>query len=583
MRTPVLRGYCALAVLSLTAALAGCANIHDAAGGLSKQDYIDMHQSSPRMTDGPGATKPPPIPALRTLALIPQTPMDPRLVSVSLSESVPVREALVALASRMDMDYDLDPRISGGVAMRAHERPFEEVVERISELAGLRYKIENNRLRVEVDEPFIKNYPLSTVNLLRRAGTTASTTSGVVGSAGGNRVAGGGASSGTSSSLSTETTVDFWQEITLNVSQILKSMEDQKPLRIPIASEPRVAAPDNFASLAYGAGINTKSRASFTVNRQAGVLSLYATERQQREVSRYLNRVMASVNQQVQIDARIVEVSLNNGFQSGINWDVIAKRANVNISAVLGDGSSVPTPLRPTGQGGLAVGITSNNVNAIVNLLGTFGTTRTLSSPRITVMNNQMGMMKVARDLIYFKINIQRDAVSSPLSVNQTQNITTTSTPVSVPVGLVLSVQPSVDVETRMITLAIRPSVSKVQGFVSDPAVSIQAAQAGLSGLQSQIPIIDVNEFDSVVNMRSGQVVVMGGLRQTGVERSNNGLPVLMDLPGVGNLFGKRNDNEQTSELVIFLRAVLSDEEGVSPADRRLYETFVSDPRPLVF
>ncbi|WP_372827700.1 type II secretion system protein GspD [Polaromonas sp.] len=578
---------CLATVFSFAALLlVGCANTYDAAGGLSRQDYIDLHQASPRLRDGPGGTMAPPIPRLRTLTVVPQTPSDPRLVSVSLSESIPVREALVMLASRMGMDYDLDPRINGGVAMRAQERPFDEIIDRISELAGLRYRIDGNRLRIELDEPYIHNYPLATINLLRRAGSSVSSSSGVLGgAAGGGGASSGtsvGTSSGTSNSLRTETTVDFWQEISLNISQILKSMEDRKSLRIPIPTAVREPV-DNFASLAYGAGIRTTSRATFAVNRQAGVLSLYASERQHREIDRYLNQVMASVNQQVQIDARIVEVSLNNDFQSGINWDVLAKRANVNISAVLGGGATSPALAKATGQSGLAVGVTSNNVTAIINLLSTFGTTRTLSSPRITVMNNQMGMMKVARDLVYFRINIQRDAFQGPQGGNLAQNITTTSTPVSVPVGLVLTVQPAVDLETRMITLAIRPSVSRVQSFVTDPAVAIQAAQVGLSGIQSQIPIIDVNEFDSVVKVRSGQTVIMGGLRQSAISRSNDGLPLLMDQPGIGSLFGKRNDKEQTSELVIFLRAVLSDEEGVAPSDRRLYETFVSDPRPLVF
>lgn len=576
--------------------LAGCANTYDAPGGLSRQEYLDFQNAAAITRDGPGGRPAPPVPQLRPLTVLPQLPGDPRLVSVSLTETVPVRDALVMLATRMNMDYDLDPRISGGISMRANDRPFGEVIDRIAELAGLRYRIERNRLRVELDEPYIRNYSLSTVNLLRRAGNSSSTAAGTLGGGGGGGgggagVGGGGGGggggttsslgSGSTSTLSTETQVDFWQEVTLNVSQILKSLEDLKPLRLPIASEIKPTA-DSFSTLAYGAGIRTASRATYSVNRQAGVLSLYASERQQREVERYLNRVMASVNQQIHIDARIVEVSLNRQYQSGINWDAVARSAGIAISGVFG-AVTPPELARPTGQPGLAVGITRSNVGAIINILDTFGTTRTLSSPRITVMNNQMGMMKVARDLVFFRVNIQRDAFQTAVTGNIAQTITTTSTPVNVPVGLVLTVQPAVDPDTRMITLAIRPSVSRVASFVPDPAVAIQAAQAGLSGIQSQIPVIDVNEFDSIVNMRSGQVVVMGGLRQAAISRNNSGIPLLKDQATVGALFGSRSDQDQTSELVIFLRAVLSDEEGIAPADRHLYETFVSDPRPLVF
>jgi general secretion pathway protein D len=468
--------------------------------------------------------------------------------------------------------------------MRANERPFTEVIERIADLAGLRFRIDQNRLRVELDEPFHRNYPLGTINLLRRAGSTATSASGSLGS-----------KEGSTSSLKTETQVDFWQEVTLNVSQILKTMEDKASLRLPIASENPEPAAKNFQALAYGDGVTAASRSTYTINRQAGILSLYASERQHREIERYLNSVFASINQQVQIDARIVEVTLNNRFESSINWDMISskvnivrmdgvtKRPNAILNSAFGGNSTYPTQGGVLGEDRLAVGVSNSNVSAIANLLETFGTTRTLSSPRITVMNNQMGLMKVSRDIVYFEVKVQRDAFQGQAGSNIAQNVSTTSTPKIVPVGLVLAVQPSVDPDTRLISLSIRPSVSRVQGFVTDPGVALEAARAGLSGLVSQIPIVEVREFDSVVNMRSGQVVVMGGLRESAVARSNSGIPGLKDDLLMGSVFGSRKDSDQTTELVIFLRAVLSEEEGIPPADRKLYETFASDPRPLVF
>ena len=579
------RGALTCLALLVATLLQGCVGLPDNKGQLSRNDYLDLHQASPRLSSGPGGKPAPPIPAIRPLAVLPAAPMDPRLVSVSLSETVPVREAIIMLATRLNMDYDLDPRISGGISMRANDRPFSEVIDRIADLAGLRYRIEQNRLRVELDEPFHRNYPLGTINLLRRAGSTATSASGSLGS-----------KEGSTSSLKTETQVDFWQEVTLNVSQILKTMEDKVALRLPIASEAKEPTTTrNFQSLAYGDGVTAASRSTYTINRQAGLLSLYATERQHREVERYLNSVFASINQQVQIDARIVEVTLNNKFESSINWDMVSNKANIMsmngatqrasaiINSAFGGNSTYPTQGGLLGEDRLAVGISNSNVSAIASLLETFGTTRTLSSPRITVMNNQMGLMKVSRDIVYFEVKVQRDAFQGQTSGNIAQNVSTTSTPKIVPVGLVLAVQPSVDPDTRLISLSIRPSVSRVQGFVTDPGVALEAARAGLTGMVSQIPIVEVREFDSVVNLRSGQVVVMGGLRESAVARSNSGIPGLKDDLLVGSVFGSRKDSDQTTELVIFLRAVLSEEEGVPPADRKLYETFASDPRPLIF
>lgn len=581
---PVSRPLGAAAALLAVALLPGCVGVPDSRAELTRQDYLDMHQASPRYNYGPGGAPAPAIPALRPMAVLQPAPIDPRLVSVSLSENVPVREAIIMLATRLNMDYDLDPRISGGISMRANERPFSEVIERIADLGGLRYRIDQNRLRVELDEPFHRNYPLGTINLLRRAGTTATSASGALGT-----------QEGSTSSIKTETQVDFWQEVTLNVSQILKTMEDKVSLRLPIAAETKEVEVKNFQALAYGDGISPAGRSTYTINRQAGLLSLYATERQHREVERYLNSVFVSINQQVQIDARIVEVTLNNRFESSINWDLISSKANILrsdgltrrnnfvLNSAFGGNASYPRQGGVLGEDRLAIGVSNNNVSAIANLLESFGTTRTLSSPRITVMNNQMGLMKVSRDLVYFEVKVQRDAFQGQAGSNIAQNVSTTSTPKTVPVGLVLAVQPSVDPDTRLISLSIRPSVSRVQGFVNDPGVAIEAARAGLTGLVSQIPIVEVREFDSVVNMRSGQVVVMGGLRESAVARNNSGLPGLSNDLLMGTVFGSRKDSDQTTELVIFLRAILSEEEGVTPADRKLYETFASDPRPLVF
>lgn len=558
--------------------LGGCANTYDKAGSLTARDYQDLHSAAARLREGPGGAPAPPIPPLKPLVVLPTVPSDPRLVSVALSETVPVREALIMLATRMDMDYDLDPRISGGILMRAQDRPFSEVIERLCDLAGLRYRIEGNRLRVEVDEPFHRNYPMGAINLLRRAGSSVTSSSGAL-----------GGKEGSSSSLKTEMLVDFWQEITLNVSQILRTMEDKRPLRVPLPPA-QTDSTTSFQTLAYGggqgsggSGFAATGRATYTINRQAGLLSLYASERQHREVERYLNGVIASVNQQVQIDARIVEVTLKDEFEAGINWDGLFSRANFAINGRFGSVGAYPTRGGIPGSDRLAIGIGNTNISAVLSLLDRFGTTRTLSSPRLTVMNNQMGIMKVARDLVYFDIKVQRDAFQAQAGSNVAQSVTTTSTPKTVSVGLVLTVQPSVDLESGVITLAIRPSISRVQSYVSDPAVEIEAARAGVSGLQSKVPIVESREFDSVVNLRSGQVVVMGGLRESLVSRSKAGIPLLKDQPIFGALFGSRSEMDETTELVVFLRAVLSTEEGVSPADRRIYETFASDPRPLVF
>ena len=160
-------------------------------------------------------------------------------------------------------------------------------------------------------------------------------------------------------------------------------------------------------------------------------------------------------------------------------------------------------------------------------------------------MNNQTAMLRVVDNLVYF--TIKADTVS-----NQTTSTTTfTTTAVTVPTGFTMSVTPQID-DSDTVLLNLRPSITRLLGFVNDPNPSLAAA-----GVTSRIPQLQTRELESVLKIGNNQIAVMGGLMQDEINNLTNGIPGLGRIPVAGNLFNNRDDTKKKTELVIFLRPVV--------------------------
>lgn len=368
---------------------------------------------------------------------------------------------------------------------------------------------------------------------------------------------------------------------------------------------------------AAGAAVSATgpAAAAYSVNKQAGVVSVFATARQHRLVKAYLDKVLSKAGAQVLIEAKVVEITLSDQYNTGVDW--VALRQNLlgagggisllapstNSAATLpslpaGKAYNLPSPF---GTAGFNVGLTGfgGDLAAMINLVKAFGSTRTLSSPRMTVMNNHTGVLKVAENHVYFKL--QATVTSTPTTTGSTpsQTATYSSQLQTVPIGLVMTVQPSIDAERDQVTLSLRPTVTAWSGnTVSDPAVALSLASAcGTSTSSacsqssintavnsSSVPVIDVREMESVVTVPSGAVVVMGGLMQEAVNKNDSGMPGAMDVPVVGNLFKANSDQTSMTELVVFLKAtVVHGAPPIDDADKDVYRRYIHDPRPLGF
>ena len=315
-----------------------------------------------------------------------------------------------------------------------------------------------------------------------------------------------------------------------------------------------------------GTGTVYREAASVIVNKEAGVISVRATSRQHEKIQEFLDKVMVNARRQVQIEATVVEVQLNNNYQRGIDWNFMNGPWNI---------SQRPNTFPFSGQnlGSLAVGYTSASLLVNLRLLEQFGTVRVLSSPSISALNNQIATLKVVDNVVYFDVKAQQSQ-----QVNSGVLATYETTPRTVPVGLTMSVVPQIG-EDGSISLLVRPSISRVLSFVDDPNPALQG------GPPNRIPQIQTREMESVLRLQERQIGVLGGLMEDRRVSTENGIPGVRQIPGIGEILGQRDDASEKSELVIFLRPTIIRDASID-GDYRGYrsylpnDNFLNDPNP---
>jgi len=280
------------------------------------------------------------------------------------------------------------------------------------------------------------------------------------------------------------------------------------------------------------------------INPETGVVTVRATGRQHERIQEFIDKVSNSARRQVMIEATIVEVELGDGYQQGIEWNRIWAGGNKSFSLTSTSSTNgvnpalTPFVLKFTNQG--------NPLDLTLNLLESFGTTKVLSSPRLSVLNNQTALLKVVENVVYF--NIKADI--TPGNTNTNAMVAYTTTPQTVSVGLVMTVTPQIS-DNDNIILNVRPTISSIAAMVKDPNPDIPTEVA------NQIPQIRTREIESVLRVSSGDIAVLGGLMEDRIEYKTGRVPVLGQIPLAGELFTSRNNNAKKSELVIFLRPIV--------------------------
>lgn len=580
-----------LVVVLVSIALAGCFTP-------MRQSDVHLNKSDVDKSEPPRSDTDIPAPVIVTPALPrPKPALRPETYSVVVS-NVRVQELLFALARDAKLNVDIHPGINGTVTLNAIDQTLPQLLNRISKQADIRWEIDGPNLSVMPDTPYLRLYKVDYVNMERTSTGSVSvaaqiaTTGGQAGGGAGGAAAGGaGAAAGNASSLviRNTSTNKFWATLIDNVQDLLRETDKIFPGNAPGSAATPQQAQIGAAALPPGAipgappapNVQFREAASVIANAESGVLSIRASGRQHERIQEFLDQVLVNAKRQVLIEGTIVEVTLSNQYQQGIDWSILSTglgpfRIFQGLSQPGAGGTLTATPTGSIFTGSYS----SRNFNTVIRLLETFGNVRVLSSPRLSVLNNQTAILKVVDNVVYFTIS---STVSQ--AANAGTLATFTTTPNVVPVGFVMNITPQIS-DASVVTLNLKPTISRVINFVQDPNPLLtnpclaSGTNAGgncnIAPVISRVPQIQTRELESLLKVSDGQIAVMGGLIQDAVANSEDLIPGVDRIPVVGNVFGNRNLQSTKTELVIFLRPVVVKDASID-GDYRGYRVLLPE------
>jgi len=468
----------------------------------------------------------------------PQAPVELEKYTVVVNE-VPAKELLFALARDARINVDIDPRIDGNVTINAVDQTLPQILDRIVRQIDMRYEFRGDNLFIQPDEPYIKTYKVDYLNISRDTDSsiTIATQIATTGAAGGDSGGGGGSNNSTTSVTSISKN-RFWETLTANVMAILGNTST--------TGSAGLASTDTVIPIP-----------------EAGFLTVKANSKQHEKIQELLDSVLASANRQVMIQATIVEVSLSDQYQAGIDWSFLNASAGISLASVTG---ALTGPVGTLTS--LLLSYKDNEVagedklNLTVSLLDEFGDVKVLSSPQLMVLNNQTALLKVVDNVVYFEV--EQEISAGALGAQPV--VATNTTAKTVPVGIVMSVTPQVNANDSII-LNVRPTISRVSEFALDPNPTLL--------IENPIPVIQVREMESMLRMNNGQVAVLGGLMQDEARDSVNSIPGVSKLPIVGKAFETKTKEYFKTELVIFLRPIVVRNPSLD-GDLDLYKSFLN-------
>jgi general secretion pathway protein D len=504
---------------------------------------------------------------------------------------VPVESLLFALARDAGLNVDIHPGIEGTVTLNALDQTLPQLLNRIQRQVDMRYEINGSTLTVLPDTPEWRNYKVDYVNIARSTSSSVNIATQISTTGGGgnnngsaanpvaatgagtaapantsqppsNNGANGNGSNNSTTVVNNRSDNNFWYSLEKNIRDMLRSsnLNDNPadPLSglqsggatVPAAGQPTQTG---FDAGAFGQSRANAKGSSVIVNAEGGLIAVRATGRQHEKIREFLDIVLGAAKRQVLIEATVIEVRLGDQYQQGINWSSLSgsglklTQGQINAPALVSPNASVNPGVfllnyaNPTSRLG--------NIASTIQLLESFGKVKVLSSPKISVLNNQTALLKVVDNNVFFSIKVTPAVLGqngTPIS-----QATYESHLETVPVGFVMSVTPQIS-DSDEVTLNVRPTITRIVGYVQDPNPALAAGN-----VVSKVPVIQARELESLMKVSSGQIAVMGGLMQDSVDNARDGLPGLGSLPLVGNLFSSRNENSTKTELVIFMRPVV--------------------------
>ena len=485
--------------------------------------------------------------------------------------NVKVQDLLFALARDAKLNVDIHPGIAGYISLNAIDQTLPQILNRISKQVDMRFELDGPNLAVMPDSPYLKNYQIDYINITRDVTGTVSTNTQI--STGALTTSSGSAGSSNISRIQIENKSKnrFWESLEKNLKDLLHETDKIFPegstetvmeqntsqsttgtgatptttgtrtnaVNQTLAGSPNAAAMQNSGATVVRR-MTFREAASVIASPESGVITVRATSRQHEKVQEFIDQVMRSAKRQVLIEATIIEVDLNDNYQQGINWTKAATMTGFSLSRA----TNTATIGATTDPFGLTYRNISGGLEVIVDMLKGFGTTKVLSSPKLTVLNNQTATLKVSEEFVYF--NVKQDVV--PGNANTDATTTTTTTPQSVSIGFFMSLTAQIS-DDDVVTLNVRPSISSIAALKQDPNPDLKK-----NAIKNEVPQIRTREIESMLRVHSGEIAVLGGLMEDRMDNRSGRFPGVGDIPIFGEIFTTRNNASSKSELVVVLR-----------------------------
>ncbi|RDD35670.1 Type II secretory pathway, component HofQ [Wolbachia endosymbiont of Cylisticus convexus] len=451
-----------------------------------KHNYLLQQYNTPLENNEPAIPEMIPLPVE-----FPDLTISNQFLSINVNEEVSVKDLLVEIGRLSDVNLDIDHKISGNIILKLKDKNINEIIQNIANSAKLRYSINNGVIRIEQDLPYAQNYYVDFINIQHSAQSNF-----VIG----NNITDSDADR---NYMKSQYSSDLWNSLEkgLNAIMDVNGVDDGEFL---------------------------------SSNREAGVIILNARKDIHKAVEEYINKVKKLASSQVMIEAKIVEVILDDKYLSGINLNDLHNETK-----------------SMTNQGNSIIDLAINSdLGYLVKNLNKFGTSKVISSPRVHAINNQQAMISFTKNHIYFTSDIQKDTRNSLITKMN-----------STPIGVVLIIHPSINIDTNEIFMDIHPTLSRINDYTKDPNIEYVAQQNKMK-LNSDIPIVETREMHSTLKVKSGEVMVIGGLIEHRKDTSSS----------LRQKSKKLANNSKTVETVIFLKATIVPTLGLLDIkDRNLY------------
>ncbi|MFL6622705.1 MAG: pilus (MSHA type) biogenesis protein MshL [Sulfurifustis sp.] len=504
--------------------------------------HSQVGESIDTSLNAPKQEKPAEVPADVAKGLLPpleitvpdghKAPVEPRFdLSVT---NAPARQVFMGLVEGTPYDMVLPPDLSGSITVHLKDVTVPEALRALREAYGYEYRRDGNRFFVLGRDYQTRIFQVNYLNLVRKGKSDTRVQSGEIGnrssSTTGTATSGGGNTGLSSIEVETQSYADFWKDLGDTLRAIIGN-----------GGERRVV-----------------------VNPQAGIVVVRALPEELRIVENYLGATHAAVNRQVVLEAKIIEVQLSDGYQAGINWakvhgnytfaqtgggtaldsgksEIAGKTGNLNpITGIFSPVSGTNT----SAFGGIfSAAVKTGSFAAFIELLKNQGQVQVLSSPRVSTVNNQKAVIKIGGDDFFVTGVSGSSTTTGGLVTAPSVELTSFFS------GIVLDVTPQID-EANNVVLHIHPSVSSITQ--KDKAFNVFGQPFTLPLASSTI-----QESDNVVRAQSTQIIVIGGLMREASTDDNASVPLLGDIPIVGNLFKQRRITRVKRELVILLKPTI--------------------------